>query len=278
MIATTDPIQQFFAMFGRANSALWPMLIVWYLAAIGAVILALLGRGLASRLIAGFLAAYYVWVGVVFHAIYYRTLNPHALAFAALFVVGGLLFLRAGVLHTDLALQPRWEPLAVLGGVFMLYALAIYPLLGMLAGHVFPAAPLFGFAPCPTTIFTFGLLLWSRPRVPIDVLVIPLVWAMIATRGALASGVLEDVVMPIAALTGTALLVWRDWPAAWPRVLAGVLLAVGLALYVLSQDIILMALGVLFLIVAFVRGYRHRETGAAVPLAATGGRGPVPAA
>jgi hypothetical protein len=278
MNAATDPIQQFFSMFGRANTALWPMLIVWYLAAIGAVALALWGRGPASRLITGFLTAYYVWVGIVFHAIYYRTLNPHALAYAALFVLGGLLFLRAGVLHTDLAFQPRWEPLPVLGGLFMLYALAIYPLLGMLAGHVFPAAPLFGLAPCPTTIFTFGLLLWSRPRVPVYVLVVPLVWAMIATRGALASGVLEDVVMPIAALGGTALLVWRDWPATRPRVLAGVLLAVGLVLCVLSQDIILLAVGVLFLTVAFVRGYRHGDTGTAMSLAPTGGRGPVPAA
>lgn len=46
------------------------------------------------------------------------------------------------------------------------------PSLGVAIGHTYPAQPTFGL-PCPTTIFTFGLLLWVRPPVPWSLLVIP---------------------------------------------------------------------------------------------------------
>jgi hypothetical protein len=44
--------------------------------------------------------------------------------------------------------------------------MVVYPLLGIRFGHSYPRAPLFGVAPCPTTIFTFGLLLWATRSVP----------------------------------------------------------------------------------------------------------------
>ena len=61
----------------------------------------------------------------------------------------------------------------VVGGLFLLYALAIYPLLGWLSGHTYPRSPSFGLTPCPVTIFSVGLLLWTTGRVPKYLLVIP---------------------------------------------------------------------------------------------------------
>jgi hypothetical protein len=154
-----DPVEQFFSMFARANAAVWPMQLVWYAGAIGAVVLALRPVRAASQLIAGFLAAYYVWVGVVFFGFFYSTINDHALAAGAMFVFGGVLWLIAGVIRRDLQFQARWDPMGVTGGVFILYALAAYPIIGMLSGHLLPAAPVLGLAPCPSVIFTAGLLL-----------------------------------------------------------------------------------------------------------------------
>jgi hypothetical protein len=271
MNPTIDPVQQFFSMFAQANSAVWPMHVVWYAAAVAAVWLAIRPTRRSSRLIAASLAAYYAWLGVVFFAIFYRPLNDHALAAAAMFVLGGALFLLAGVIRQDLQFQPpRWDLWGVTGGAIMLYALAAYPVIGVLTGHDFPAAPLFGLAPCPSAIFTAGLLLWTRPRLPLYVLVVPLVWLLAqAPTEALALGVVADVARPVVGALATALLVWRDYRAGRERLIAGSILA--LAILCLGQDELLMALGGIFLVATFVRWSLRRRGG---PVPATAMRPP----
>jgi hypothetical protein len=268
MNPTIDPVQQFFSMFARANSAVWPMHVVWYAAAVAAVWLASRPVRRSSRLIAAFLAAYYVWLGIVFFAVFYRPLDDHALAHAALFVLGGALFLLAGVIRQDLRFQPpRWDLLGVSGGAIMLYALADYPVIGALTGHSFPAAPLFGLAPCPSAIFTAGLLLWTRPRVPLYVLVVPLVWLMAqAPTEALALGVVADVARPVVGVLVAALLVWRDHRAWRERLIAGVILA--LTVLSLGHDEVLMALGGGFLVATLV-WWSRRRPGGPVPATST---------
>jgi hypothetical protein len=44
-----------------------------------------------------------------------------------------------------------------------------------LTGYPYPNHPIFGVAPCPVCIFTFGLFLWARKRLPVGILVIPLI-------------------------------------------------------------------------------------------------------
>jgi hypothetical protein len=89
--------------------------------------------------------------------------------------------------------------------VFILYALLIYPYLGMKFGHLFPSAPSFG-APCPTTIFTFGVLLWAI-RLPRYIVIIPALWSVIGFTAALAMGIYEDTGLLVAGLVSTLLLV-----------------------------------------------------------------------
>jgi hypothetical protein len=76
----TDPVEQFFfALFARANEAIWPLHIVWYAAAIVAVFLAIRPIGVSGRLISAFLTLYYFWIGVVYHGLFYSRINDHAL-------------------------------------------------------------------------------------------------------------------------------------------------------------------------------------------------------
>lgn len=65
---------------------------------------------------------------------------------------------------------------------------------------------MFGVAPCPTTIFTFGLLLLTRGPVPLRLLVIPLLWALVGASAALHLGVREDLGLVVTGLVATALL------------------------------------------------------------------------
>jgi hypothetical protein len=262
MIPTADPVDQFFSMFARANAQVWPMQVVWYAAAIAAMAFAIRPFRGSSRLIAGFLAVYFLWLAIVFFAIYYSPLNDHSLAYAAMFALGGGLFLVAGVIRHDLEFRPKWGLLGMIGGTFMLYALA-YPAIDALTGHVFPAAPVFGVAPCPSAIFTAGLLLWAQPRMPMYVLVVPLVWLMAQSPAdALAMGVVADVARVPIGVVVTALLVWRDYRTLRQRLLAGALLLV--AILLTGNDVLLMALAGVLLAATFATRLFRRPGGSSV--------------
>jgi hypothetical protein len=101
-----------------------------------------------------------------------------------------------------LSVKPR-----LVGGE--LYSFVIYPILGYLFGHVYPKNPTFGL-PCPTTIFTFGLLLWTDKIVPKYVLVIPSIWSLIGFVAALFLGIKEDYGLLIAGVLGSILILIRD--------------------------------------------------------------------
>ncbi|HEX6943286.1 MAG TPA: DUF6064 family protein, partial [Gemmatimonadaceae bacterium] len=94
----------------------------------------------------------------------------------------------------------------LLGALVILFALVIYPSLGWLAGHRYPAAPTFGL-PCPTTVFTFGLMLWAQPALPRRVFIIPVLWSVVATVAAFQLGMVEDFSLPLAAIVASAVMV-----------------------------------------------------------------------
>lgn len=139
---------------------------------------------------------------------FFAAINPAAYLFAALFVGQGLAFLAYGAFRNrlDLAFRSNWR--GVLGLIVIAYAAVIYEVLGFFAGHGWPRAPLFGVAPCPTTVFTFGVLMLTTQPIPFWLLVIPLAWAAIGSTAAMLLGVPEDLGMLVAAVVAAALLPW----------------------------------------------------------------------
>jgi hypothetical protein len=115
-----------------------------------------------------------------------------------LFVVQAALLLRH-VGKPVLSFRPRWDFAGIAGGVLIAYALVVYPLVAMRLGHAYPAMPTFG-VPCPVTIFTFGLLLWAAPSVPLRLLVIPTLWAGVGISAVVNLGVIEDLGLPASAI------------------------------------------------------------------------------
>jgi hypothetical protein len=88
--------------------------------------------------------------------------------------------------------------------------MAIYPVLGSLFGHTYPRAPMFGVAPCPATIFTFGMLLWATKPVPAYLLAIPLLWALIGLNAAISLRVPQDYGLAVAGVFGTVLVLVQN--------------------------------------------------------------------
>jgi hypothetical protein len=115
----------------------------------------------------------------------------------------GLLFFAYGGIADRLTLrfQSGWRGALAL----IVYAAVAYEVVGHFSGHGWPRAPLFGVAPCPTTIFTFGVLLLSTRPLPVLLLAIPLLLAAVGSTAAVLLGVPEDLGLAVAGLIGAAL-------------------------------------------------------------------------
>jgi hypothetical protein len=182
--------REFLEVFARYNTAVWPAQIGLGLAAVAAVIVALRDPPGAARVIGVVLGALWLWMGSIYHLVFFRTINPAAVVFGVMFLAEGvLLFLLLGRRGDR---RFGWTPDAsgLLGAGLVGYALVIYPALGFALGHRYPAAPTFGL-PCPTTILTLGILAWARPR-PWTLLAIPLLWSAVGASAAVQLGMWED--------------------------------------------------------------------------------------
>lgn len=201
--------EQFLGVFADYNAAVWPVQVVAYMLGLVVVVALLRPSPLRDRLVAGVLAAMWVWTGVVYHGIFFARINPVALAFGALFVVEGALFVVAGVAKRQLVFGRSTGLSSVLGWVLVAYAAVLYPLLGKLTGHGYPAQPMFGITPCPVTLFTFGVLLLTVVPVPRWLVIIPLAWSLVGGSAAFMLGVAQDWPLFFSGLT-IALLILRD--------------------------------------------------------------------
>lgn len=201
--------EEFLGVLVEYNQAVWPMQIVLVALAVLIIALAWNGSGRRGNLVAGGLGLFWIWMGVVYHFAFFTEINKAAWGFGALFVVQGLLFLYEGAMAGRFSVGLEAGGTRWLAAALFLYALVIYPLLGHLLGHRYPQSPTFGL-PCPTTIFTFAVLLVARSPVPKRLLVIPLLWSVIGFGAALKFGIYQDVGLLIAGLTATTVILVRD--------------------------------------------------------------------
>jgi hypothetical protein len=200
---------QFLSVFEQYNLAVWPVQILLNILGLSAVFFAIRKTRVSNVSIAVILGALWLWIGLAYHFGFFASVNPTARVFGIFTVLQGILFLTYGVLRRKLSFHVQRDVFGFTGAILVLYALIVYPILGYSFGHIYPKAPTFGL-PCPTTIFTFGLLLWTDARVPKVVLVIPLLWSLIGFSAALTLGILEDTGLLIAGVVGTILIVLRD--------------------------------------------------------------------
>lgn len=208
--------EQFFAVFAAYDTAVWPAPLIAYAA--GAVVLVVLAFGPrpgTDRTVAAILAAQWAWTGVVYHGLYFAAINPVALGFAALFVVEAALFLPIALGRGSLRFAYRRDRSTVLGVALVAYAAVIYPGLGLAAGHVYPAMPVFGITPCPLTLFTLGLMMLAGERPPALLLAVPTLWSLIGGSAAVLLGVPQDWPLLFAGAV-TVLVVWTCRPVAPP--------------------------------------------------------------
>lgn len=202
-------VEQFLDVFARYNAGVWPAQIVLYGIALLAIGLTIQRSGDFSRSIACLLSVLWLWSGIVYHLIFFSRINSAAFIFGGLFTFQSCLFIYAGVWKRKLSFSISLTPYGIIGGLFIVYALVIYPVLSYKLGHRYPMTPTFG-VPCPTIIFTFGMFLWTRRNVPLYLMVIPLLWSLIGLSAALSLGMKEDFGLVVAGVASFLLIVRRN--------------------------------------------------------------------
>ena len=198
--------QQFLDVFRAYNEAVWPLQFVFYALAVAAIALSLRNTmTTTNRVVGAILTFLWLWMGVVYQLIFFRTINPLASAFGVLFILQAALFGWFGIATTRLSFRPQRDWAGVVGWVLIAYALVGYPLIGYALGQHYPAMPTFGLS-CPTTIFTIGLLLWAARPIPKALLIIPILWSMLGLSAATTLGIREDLGLIVAGAFAVALL------------------------------------------------------------------------
>jgi Family of unknown function (DUF6064) len=214
--------EAFFAVFANYNDAVWPMPLLWLALGMAAAALTKTPNAFTGRAVATVLAALWAWMGIVYHLQYFSQINPIAWWFGAVFVLAAAAFAWFGVWHDGLrfdaasaggGMPPRVR--ATAGWGLVIIALFVYPMIGVALGHRFPAMPTFG-APCPSTVYTIGLLVLAGPNVPRVLFVVPLLWAAVGALGAFTLGVTQDLVLLVAAAVALLVMV-RGRAAAAPH-------------------------------------------------------------
>ncbi len=181
--------EQFLEVFGAYNRALWPAALLLWLLSVGALVATLLRGAAASRYCVALLSVHWAWAGVAYHLVMFRSINPAATLFGALFVLESALLAWRGW-SGRLQLAAPSSAWGRVGVAVIAYGL-LYPVLGLLLGLSYPRYPSFG-VPCPTTIVTVGFLLLGSRHEARWLGVIPLAWSVVGGSAAIAMSVRAD--------------------------------------------------------------------------------------
>lgn len=182
-------VDQFFDVFAAYNRTFWLIVAGLWIASAGLVLLLLRGRARWDTTTA-LTAFHWFWAGIAYHVMFFATVNPVAPVFGLIFVGQGIALLWYGAARGVLRYEWKRDARHVTGAIFLVYSL-LYPGLVVLSGDLPPRAPLFG-VPCPTTIFTAGVLLCTVDPAPRPLLIVPILWSMVGGSAAIVFGVVPD--------------------------------------------------------------------------------------
>lgn len=201
--------EQFFDLFVAYNEALWPAVVALWIASTVIIAVRLSARHQHDRWVGALLVGHWAWSALAYHLAFFTRINPAAWLFAALFLIQAVLFFRVGVVQRRLSFAPWGNAWAPFGWGLIVYSLA-YPAINAIDHLSLLRIPTFGL-PCPTTIFTAGVLMLATTRCW-SLSVVPVIWSAIGGSAAFLLGVYADVALPIAGIALAIFSVRRTTP------------------------------------------------------------------
>lgn len=198
----------YYRLFELYNADIWPAQIVTLALGVAAVGLLRHPRAGQGRIVAAILAGCWLWVAWAFHWRHYATINWAATYFAGAFALEALFLIVIGVVRNDLSFESTSSTQHRIGCAVMLFALAVQPLIGPLAGRGWTQVEIFGAAPDPTAVATLGFLLAARGRTAWMVWLIPILWCTLSGVVLWTMDSPDAFVVPAAALLAVT-IAWR---------------------------------------------------------------------
>jgi hypothetical protein len=208
---TPFTLEDFLGVFSKYNQTVFPFQFIFYLSGVIIVILLLNPTLRSSRIVSFILSFFWIWMGLVYFFTFFSAINPAAYLFGTFFLLEGAFFLYHGVFLEKLLFKFHHDKNGISGLILVLFSLVGYPVLNYVFGHSYPTLPTFGL-PCPTTIFTFGILLQNDRKLPFSIYIIPLAWSLIGFTAAFKFGIIEDSALLVSALLTLFLVIIRTKP------------------------------------------------------------------
>ena len=197
--------EQFYGVSREYNTTVWPVQIVLLALAVVAVALVVFPRRWSGLGVSSILAFLWAWIGLAYHLSFFTVISPPAYGFAAVSVTGSLILFWQGVVRRRLEFCLNPNARSAVGILLIVFALVVYPAWSIAAGHYYPNLITFGL-PCPTTIFTIGLLAFTVRPYPRSPLVVPVLWSFIGGQAAFLLGVPQDLGLFVAGVVGIVLI------------------------------------------------------------------------
>lgn len=199
--------ETFSRLFAQYNAAIWPAQAGALVLGLTTLWLAIKPRPWSGRFIAASLGAFWLWCGIVYHMQFFTTINWAAWGFGVLFVVQGMALLWTGVVRGRLDFRFAGTRSDWCGLGLAAFAMLVYPSLSWAVGRDWLEIGMFGVTPCPITIYTLGLLMVCKPRIPLGVLAIPVLWSLVGSSAAWLLARPEDLSLAAAACLALGLAV-----------------------------------------------------------------------
>jgi hypothetical protein len=148
-------------------------------------------------------------MGLIYHLWFFTPINKAAYLFGALFILQGGLFILDANFRKIIEFRFTGSGMHYMGYLIIFYGLLLYPFIGFSQQQLADRTISLGL-PCPTTIFTFGLLMLTGKRVPLFLLIIPGLWAVVGLSATINFGIFQDFILIVVAVTAIIYLINKN--------------------------------------------------------------------
>jgi hypothetical protein len=211
-------LENFLDHASRYNLEMYPSQYILLAIGILALLLVFFRTKNTGKIISAILAFFYAWIGILFYLVYFSEFMPVHFVFAILFILQALIFTWEGSVRNRIIFRFKADLNGLTGAFLLFYAVFGYQALEYIFGRGYPEILSFGMFPCPTVIFSLGMLLWTEKRFPAYILIIPLLHALSGFIPAFIIGVIEDIGLIISGLIVVLLLQRRDHILAFRKI------------------------------------------------------------
>jgi len=203
-------VELFYQRMFEYNSDMWPVMIFTYVLAVLVIILSIKRFKFSDTIITSVLGFLWIWNGLIEFIIYFGSVSAQYYAWGSLWILQGVLFIWFGIMKANFIFKIGKDIYSITGLIIILFALVVYPIIGFLTDHGYPHGPIFGIAPCPVCIFTFGILLFNNKKLPLFILVLPFLWSLTGLYAGFKMEVYQDFGEAASGIIGVLLIYLRN--------------------------------------------------------------------